>query len=358
MIMPLRKKLPPIPDYKDRGECPDTHFIQKSNPLLSLSKTDMTLPELKILDVYLDRIDSHNAEKRTVQFEKGEIEKMLGVSRILKADLEIRLRHLAQVVEIEDESKPKGFKLISLFEEIDAWQDNDGLWQISLTCTNSAREYIFNVDSIGYLRYRLKNVISLTSRYSYVLYLWLEHNRFRHTWDIELEDLKVILQCNADTYKEFKRFNDLILKRCQREIHEKTNCKFSYKPIRRGRFVRIIRFTVETIENLDVPEPDLVTVNDYYKENDYIELFRDACCPPGSQVSEFSRAEMEQIFQVLINIFDDKLPIIASSKDIQIRRYHYLAERYAAMNRIDEKSTIKNRFSYFLKMIKADAGLD
>lgn len=33
-------------------------------------------------------------------------------------------------------------------------------------------------------------------------------------------------------------------------------------------------------------------------------------------------------------------------------------ERYAAMNRIDEKKPIKNRFSYFLKMIKADAGME
>ena len=252
--MPRRKKLPPIPDYTDGGKNPETHLIQKSNPLLSLSETDMTLPELKILDVYLDRIDSHNEEKRTVQFEKGEIEEMLGVSRILKNDLEKRLRHLAQVVKVEDETKPKGFKLISLFEEIDAWQDEDGLWQISLTCTNRAREYIFNIDNIGYLRYRLKSVISLTSRYSYVLYLWLEHNRFRRSWEIDLAELKALLRCTADTYKEFKRFNDLVLKKCQKEISEKTDCRFTYEPVKRGRVVRAVRFTVETLSEIeDIP---------------------------------------------------------------------------------------------------------
>lgn len=354
--MPLRRRLPPIPDYKDCGKNPETHFIQKSNPLLSLSETDLTLPELKILDVYLDRIDSHNSEKRTVQFEKGEIERILGISKILKHDLEKRLRHLAQVVEIEDESKPEGFKLISLFEEIDAWQDDDGLWQISLTCTNSAREYIFNIDNIGYLRYRLKNVISLQSRYSYVLYLWLEYNRFRGTWDIELTELKALLRCTADTYNEFKRFNDLILKRCQKEIHEKTNCRFSYTPIRRGRFVKIIRFTVETLSNIETSNPDELTLENYYQNNDHIELLRSACCPSDTQISEFSRAEMEQIFEVLLGVPDRKLPTI--SEGINIQRYHYLAERYAAMNRIDEKKLIKNRFSYFLKMIKADAGME
>ena len=128
--MPRRKKLPTIPDYAGSGREPENHLIQKSNPLLSLSQTDMTLPELKILDIYLSRIDSHDEEKRTVQLEKGEIEDCLGLSRILKPDLEKRLRNLAQMVKIEDETNPDGFILVSLFEKIGAWRDEDGLWQI------------------------------------------------------------------------------------------------------------------------------------------------------------------------------------------------------------------------------------
>ena len=156
----------------------------------SLAKTELTLPELKILDVYLSRIDSHDPEKRTVVIEKGELEQVLGVSRILKQQLKERLRNLFQVVEVEDDTKPDGFKLVSLFEEAEAVPDNEGLWRITLTCTVSAREYIFNIENIGYLKYRLKNVIELKSRYSYVLYLYLENNSFRKTWEIELGELK------------------------------------------------------------------------------------------------------------------------------------------------------------------------
>ena len=133
--MPKRTRLPIAPSYKNTGKHPQSHMIQKSDPLLSLSKTSMTLPELKILDAYLDRINSHDPEKRTVQLEKGKIEEFLGVSRILRPDLEKRLYNLAQVVKIEDVNKPNGFKLVALFEEISAWQDDDGLWQITLTCT-------------------------------------------------------------------------------------------------------------------------------------------------------------------------------------------------------------------------------
>ena len=216
--MPRRKKLPLIPDYAGSGRDPENHLIQKSNPLLSLSQTDMTLPELKILDIYLSRIDSHDEEKRTVQLEKGEIEDCLGLSRILRPDLEKRLRSLAQMVRIEDETNPEGFILVSLFEKIGAGRDKDGLWQISLTCTNEAKKYIFNIDNIGYLRYRLANVINLTSRYSYVLYLYLEHNRYRKSWEIELDELKAMLKCNAETYNQFYRFNDLVLKKSHSEL--------------------------------------------------------------------------------------------------------------------------------------------
>ena len=169
----------------------------------SLAKTELTLPELKILDVYLSRIDSHDPEKRTVVIEKGELEQVLGVSRILKQQLKERLRNLFQVVEVEDDTKPDGFKLVSLFEEAEAVPDNEGLWRITLTCTVSAREYIFNIENIGYLKYRLKNVIELKSRYSYVLYLYLENNSFRKTWEIELGELKELMKCTANTYKAF-----------------------------------------------------------------------------------------------------------------------------------------------------------
>ena len=63
--MPRRKKLPETSDIIGLGN-PDKLTVQKSNPLQSLAKTDLTLPELKLLDVYLARIDSHDPEKRTV----------------------------------------------------------------------------------------------------------------------------------------------------------------------------------------------------------------------------------------------------------------------------------------------------
>lgn len=350
--MPKRKKLPKIPDFEGMGVHSENAEIQKARPLRSLAETELTLSEFKILDAYLARINSHDPDKRTVKLEKGELEKSLGVSEIKKDDLNKRLRHLFQVIEVKDESKKKGFKLINLFEEADAEQDDDGLWQITLTCTPSAREYVFNVDNIGYLRYRLKNVIGLTSRYSYVLFLYLLDNRFRKTWRIPLAELKKLLGCTADAYKQYYRFNDLVLKKCYKELTEKTNIRFSYQPIKRSRTVSEVEFTVKTIMDelpkVDDPIPGQLTFMDpdEIPDNDFggnLSFLAEACH------NEFSDTEMQEIIQILITMQFPKHQF-----GEWFARYHYLAEKYARLGVEASRKKITNRFSYFRKIIMQD----
>ena len=240
--MPKRTTLPQF-----TGNC--KFLVQKSNPLQSLSETKMTLAEFKILDAYLSKIDSHKPEERSVTFDKGELESLLGVTQIKNKDLSNRIDNLFKVVTIQDPDKPNKFTKIALFSCAECTQGDDGLWTIKLACSPEAMEYIFNIESIGYLRYRLKNVVNLTSRYSYILYLYLESNRFRGSWTMSLDDLKKMLCCTADTYSEYKRFNDLVLKKCQKELSQKTDIAFDYVALRRGRKVTSVQFIIKTPQN-------------------------------------------------------------------------------------------------------------
>lgn len=348
ITMPKRKKLPKMPDYEGMGINPNNSEIQKARPLKSLSETDLTLPELKILDAYLARINSHN-NKRTVRLEKGELEKALDVSEIKQDDLEKRLRHLFQVIKVKDDRKRKGFKLINLFEEADAEQDDNGLWQITLTCTQSAREYIFNIDNIGYLRYRLKNVINLTSRYSYVLFLYLLDNRFRKSWRIDFLELKALLNCNADTYKQYYRFNDLILKKCHKEICEKTDICFSYKPIKKGRSVSAIEFTVATVSdelaNVSDQLPEQLSIIDFDDEPQEIEYGGELANLLGSAAcdDEFS-PEQIRVLQDLV--------IRAVPNGDNMERCDYLIHQIHKMNAYNP--TREKRFNYLRRMIEKE----
>lgn len=342
--MPKRKKLPVVPDYIGLGDV-EKLTAQKSTPLQSLTQTDLTLPELKILDVYLSRIDSHDPEKRTVQIEKGELERVLGVTRILKDDLDKRLRHLFQAVEVKDKTKRKGFKIISLFEEADAEPDENDLWTITLTCTLPAREYIFNIENLGYLRYRLKNIIELKSRYSYILFMYLENNRgFRNSWEIKLDDLKELLKCNAETYKTFFRFNGLVLSKCHQEINEKTDCKFDYEPIKRGRAIVAIRFTLKTLKQLAVE--DVANLPEVQSMPDNRSLWESAL-----KEWKLSQEKLDELAALLDTVPKSKLP---EAEDTEQSKYKYIALKAAEIKRRSKEKRISNRFAYLKKMIDAD----
>ena len=356
--MPRKKKLPDKPDYVGIPKDEDKLVVQKSNPLQSLSETNMSLTEFKILDAYLSRIDSHDEEKRYVRFEKGELEKILGVTKINQPDLEKRLKNLFQVLTIRDANKPNGFTVISLFEKAEAKQDKDGLWQVDLACTSTALEYIFNIENLGYLRYRLKNIIDLTSRYSYILYLYLENNHFRKSWKISLEELKQILKCTAGSYDKYKEFNDKILKKCHKELTEKTNLRFSYYPTdKRGRCYKSIQFTVETVaEQIAAVDPHLHLHDgnaeqqydgDYYG---YPSFFKDQSKSYGGELADLLgqvACENEFTPQQIRVIQDMVLKIVGHD---YLECCDYLLHKMHLLNAYDAR----NRYNYLIAMLKND----
>lgn len=341
------------------GRSPENALVQKARPLQSLAQSKLTLPELKILDAYLARINSRDPERRTVRFEKGELEQYLGVTRILKPDLDKRLRHLFQAVEIKEQN---AFRLVSLFEVAESEQDDSGLWQITLTCTTAARKYIFNIENLGYLQYRLRTVISLTSRYTYVMFLYLEKNRHWKTWTVTPEQLRYELNCDAESYVAYKEFNDKILKRCQKELQEKTDIRYTYEPMRSGRKISGIRFTMQTPSDL-LPSPEQIAAFDtqlftgttfpddeYDKDAAMLEKYGSERMAflAGACDYEFSREDMRVIYDLMLQLVPSD----------QLQRYNYLMHKYHILHQYAAKNAIKHRSNYLIKLLKEDINSD
>lgn len=344
--MPRRSEFAKDLTYSPAAQDMDNLLVQKSNPLQTLSQTNLTLPEFKILDAYLSRIDSRKPEARLVQFERGALERLLDVEKIPLPELEKRLRNLFQVVRVMDGSKAKGYCLIGLFEKADFDMDESGRWQVSLCCTPAAMEYIFNIENLGYLRYRLRNVVSLTSRYSYFLYLYLENNRFRRSWTVPLEELKEVLACTAKTYSEYKRFNDLVLKKCEKELNSKTDLRYSYAPVRRGRRVSAIRFTLQTVRDRvpdqltieELPVPPREPQGGY--STDELAFLAEACD------NEFTEEEMQVILDLL-------LQAVPYDSQQGRERYRYLRQKYNLLQLYASQKPIANRFHYLKSILPA-----
>lgn len=357
--MPKRKKLMLIPDF-EKTDISGKLIVQKSNPLQSLSETPLTLAEFKILDAYLARIDSHKPDKRYVVFEKGELEEKLGVTKIPKAELDKRLKNLFQPVKIQDKRKPNGVSYIALFTKAAYEEDEDGFFKVILASSPEAMEYIFNIENIGYLKYTLKNIIDLTSRYSYILFLYFESNRHRQSWEVSLENLKKILNCTAERYENYKFFNSDILKKCQQELHEKTAMRYSYESVRTGRKVTSIKFTIEKnstdyIDIFDIENDSAEEVINENPEDKYSN--KNLAFLAGACNYEFTEAQMEEIFAILV--LDEDQTVIRPRFDggISTGRYSYLQYRYATLNSRCENKKLKpisNRFSYFKRIITKD----
>lgn len=230
-------------------------IVQKENRLITLASSKLNLYEFKILDAFLSRIDSHKPEKNRVRFEKGDLEKILNKKRIRFDRLQENIQGLFDDIKIIDDTNPDGFVIISLFTKTDAFRDKDGIWNLDLECTDAAKEYFFNVEKFGYIKYMLNNISNLSSRASYLMYLMLESERNmainygkgdKIVFKKSIDDLKIYLNCDIhSSYNNFKYFNFHILKKCHGEINGKTSLKYDYAPVdKRGFHYQNIEFTI------------------------------------------------------------------------------------------------------------------
>lgn len=339
------------------GELDPKYWVQKADPLVLMRGVPFSLGELKMLDTYISRINAADDTLRTVIFTKEEYEELMGLTsanyRALAKNAE---GLLGKVVTLE--MPDKAFYKFVLFTKAHYHKDDYGKPVIEITCSEDAKDLFFCIGKYHYFSYELKNVIKLTRKSSYLLYVYIQQNRFRKNWEIDLATLRDnVLDCKGqESYQEYKIFKNRVLDPAVKEVNEKTDCHFSYEAVKRGRTVVAIKFiytSQELADENDVPEqlslPFMTSETSEHK-GDNVGLdddFFSAACN-----DEFSPEQVEQIRQVLLTIPAGKLPPDNVAGGISIQRYHYLAERYAAMNRYSPK---KNRLNYLIKMLKDDA---
>ena len=221
-------------------------IVQKSRPMIALAESNFTLPEFKMMDAYLSVIDSHTPENRSVVWAKGELENLLEVDRIRKEDIKKRLHNLFQPVTLPDKDDKNHFKTIALFEEADCRLGEDGKWNVVLTCTEPAKKYIFNIENLGYIKYRLQDVIHFTSRKTYIWYMYLEsYKGIADRWTVSLEYVRKILLNGEASYAEYKEFNKKVLAKVKKELDEKSRLSFEYEPVKEGK--KIVKLDIRLV---------------------------------------------------------------------------------------------------------------
>lgn len=334
-------------------------IVQRSRPLLDIIKQNLSIEEAKITDVFLARINAYNTGLNTVIFEKGELEKLFGVKRIRKENLDKYLFNLLSPITIENGSETR---VISLFSEAVMKQSEDGLWQVKLTSNPIADEFIFGIRSLGYLKYSILETSKITSKYSYILFLYLIDNIRRKSWEVSLPEIKARLDCTADCYNEYKYFNNLVLKKCREEINEKTSLRYEYESIKEKRCVIAIRFTIldagkNILKNLhselllnnscnnasNISDGLIESLSDVNSDSAYNEYKNEAIAFLASACEyEFSETEMEYILSFMSDIQE------TARKDFLSKLY----KKFKVYAEKENMTSKKRRLNYFVKMTK------
>lgn len=342
------------------GNLRDGNVVQKSEPLLLMRSVPFELGELKVLDTYLSRINSHEPTSITVTFTKAEYEELMGLNNVDMRTLRKYTKSMLQ--KVVDLPMSDGYVQFTLFTCAACKKDEYGRQVIALSCSEQAKQVFFNIEKLGYLQYELKNILTLTSKYSYLLYLYLRKERYRGVWEIDLQELRehrLDLKDN-EYYSNYKYFKRDILDKAIKEINKKTDIEFKYEAVKKGRCVVAIRFLLQKKESeqikgqmdiYDYPE----VVEGTYSGSEFDDFSKTPAWIEALEELNFTLEQVQELRNLIATIPEQVLPELQfACEDIDLRRYHYISLKISIMNRRDSESKIKNKFAYLKKMVEKD----
>ena len=331
--------------------------VEKSNVLNEVRRNNMSLQELRFFSIYLAKINARDITSRVVTFPLEDFRRIMDFGRLNKSQIDNSITRLLQhVIKIPNDDGSAGYTSFQLFKECKLYQDNLHQWQVEIDAHDKALPLMFNIKN--YVSYELWNALRLTSANQLRIYELLKQYEKAKERKIDLVSLKEFLGLNKDDYPRWSNFKNRVLDSCQVALKKNTDICFTYEPIKVGRKFTGVHFFISKnqnyidtlslddfigLKNIDADSSDDQITFDSL-ENSSISFLSEACN------NEFSEKEMDHIFQLICQVqFDSK-------EDINIARYHMLAEKYSKLNLADERATtsgkpIKNRFAYFSKII-------
>ena len=318
----------------------EKYLVEKSKALVWAQFQDYSSGELKILDTYLSRINPRDPDSSLVKFTKKEYAELMGLDADLRTE---QLKGytsglLSNVVTID--MPEKGYVQYPLFSEAKCFLDEEtGQVTIEVDCNHKLKPAFFDIAKNGYVRYQLKNIISLKSQYSMRLYPKLKDKQ-KFGWTVSVEDLRKELGATAASYDSFKAFNRAVLQKAITEINEITDINVTAENIRKGRFVSAIRFTVEEKNQILLDKDQAALFHEEEEEQVTLDGVNNATPSPigdpddplsmcaEALPADFSREQVELLRSLAL----DHMPFtIGSRYEKELWLYDYLNQKTMLM---------------------------
>jgi len=354
--------------------------VEKRNVLNQMRGLNWTLQELRFFMLYLSKIDARNPETREVRFALSEFAKIMDLPRAQAKDIKpIAIRLLQKIVEVpqfRENGKPTGgYDLFQLFSRCKVREDEEsGEWCIEFNAHDESLPLMFEFKE-KYVTYGIKNVLRLKGVNQFRMYEVLKQYEYAGEVVFSVTFLRNLFDVKKDEYTLWKNFRVRVLDNCQKVLEEKTDIKYTYEQIKKGRKIDAVKFTImkNTLDEdegkpkinkkkktkpeqakaarfdtpppepkptdvaVDPPEPE---VDERRKE--YIEFLGEACD------NAFTCSQTEQL-QYPLN------RIIPYNRGNQKDQYDYLANRYIYAKSKSTKPGENALFNYLKKVLEAEA---
>lgn len=330
----------------------EKNIVEKSKALVWAQLQDYGIGELKILDTYLSRINARDPNSSLVTFTKKEYATLMGIDpNIRTSQLKTYTKKLLSNVVTLD-LPDEGYVQYPLFSKAECrYDEKQNQVIITVKCHEELKAAFFDITKDGYVRYQLKNVISLRSQYSIRLYTILKANPFG--WTAKVEDLREKLGATSATYDEFKRFNNMVLKKAVEEINQITDIDVTAENVKRGRSVVAIKFGVQqkkqvVLDPHDLPGLEEETPDTRYEDSPAIPDPDDplalaiTALPP-----EFTREQVELLHDLAIpHIPEDK----TTTNEQEMWIFEYLQQKVRLM----KTAHVKFPFGWLRRAVEED----
>ena len=234
----------------------DNLSVSKSNKLIQVNlleaKTRLLLQDQKLILSVIGQINPNDDDFKDYQISVNDLSKITGIKiQNLYASIdEACTRLISSVITIKEPHNKDGFLKVTWFSHAE-YIPSKGI--VNFSVSPRIKPYLLKFNG-AYTKYQLKQIMNLKSSYSIRFYELMRQflpiesvkkgikKSFR---EITLDELRGYLGVEDSRYDRFRDFRRFVLEKCQKEITEETDLTFDFEPVRRGRKIHAIKFTIK-----------------------------------------------------------------------------------------------------------------
>jgi len=355
----------------------ETAIVEKRNVLNELRSNNMTLQELRFFSIYLSKINPWDKSTRVVRFPLDDFRRIMGLGYDMNiTHFKYTIRHIMQqIVEIPNE-KGSGYTAFQLFKRAKIEKNEQNEWYVEFDAHDDALPLMFDFKN-RYFKYELWNALRLKSTNQVRMYEILKQYEGVGKRELTVKEIRELLGISAKEYDRWERFRVRVLDSCQQALKETTDICYTYERGRvgkGGKWLSII-FYIEKNENYvdkltleefitQQPKPEPLALNVQSEDGTNQLSFTDiqknldntanieAEFVDGTDIIsqlykvcnyEFTREEIQSAYQFAKTFIHDKAVKV------------YFEQTYLKLLEIEKKRKIRDRFSYFYRIICSDA---